>query len=1053
MATKRSKAPATRTVWDVSKLRGSGDKVAASRACLAESFAESLSSFGNYLVSSKRDEVGVDAVCAEWCSRVEKGARESGVSKLKKVHRTFSKNWFDAELQAKVSQRQEAWKKACETLTDADLREYFSLRADGRKMAKAKKRQSWDELMDKLSNEFKAHNKLFFSTLNRSAGKRGNADIGPIRDGDGVLRFEETEKREAIAAFYEKLGQPVLESKLIDGGTVVDGKVVHSRYDDEFLAKVTKNVILYARLSNDQEDTEADCPIVASEVASVLKDLKLGAPGGDKLPPDFLKFGGEAMLDSLCSLFNYVLDRSVIPESWGKALVVLLFKDGSREDPGNYRGISLLDIVGKVFAKVCARRLEKQVSMAREQAGFTAGRGCEYNLYVLLQVLQRRKFEGKDTFLFFLDVRKAFDTVWRDGLLEKLWGLGVKGKLWRAFRAMYAKNKSAILVNGVPTRWFDVLQGTRQGATESPLLFKIFIDGLVEELAKLKLGIEIDVGKLLDGLLFADDIVLAAASREDLQKMIGVVEAYSRKWRFEENLAKCGVMSVLAKRGPAKSFQSLKFLGQSIPDVEVYKYLGVMLHSSLSWETHVEYVCKRAKKAVDMYASTFANRNLPVKLRLSVYKQLVRPNFDYASGIWSTDSKQESRLEAVQLGVLRQILQCNSKTNNTIVRASLGVVPLCLRRARFVVSWYTKLLSAKPESLLRDVPRQDEWGECRIRGRHQMTWYELLEVSAEKLGTSAEKIKDSYLLETVEKKLSRPSELLLNAEHSYSPVEVVPLRDCGFVQAWSERLKGLHLEAHEKTYLNSCHDAGRRSKAALFFLTQPEARLNKSMEGPLRGAKLINFRLRTGTHALRSDQYHRDGCSKECPCCGTALDEDVAHFLLHCRKFNHCRSEWMAALRDTEWGKMHWNEMYVLQDELGKCATLLGYPPNGVYSGGVGGRFPETLSNMHLSTMYEARSQILEKASLRERALEDLAKKESAKRKQKASRSRNAAAASAAVELEVKAKLEKGESPGLHAFFSSAGSVRSVPLSAPKSSSLSKEKRAGSHSPSGTYEC
>ena len=537
MATKRSKAPATRTVWDVSKLRGSGDKVAASRACLAESFAESLSSFGNYLVSSKRDEVGVDAVCAEWCSRVEKGARESGVSKLKKVHRTFSKNWFDAELQAKVSQRQEAWKKACETLTDADLREYFSLRADGRKMAKAKKRQSWDELMDKLSNEFKAHNKLFFSTLNRSAGKRGNADIGPIRDGDGVLRFEETEKREAIAAFYEKLGQPVLESKLIDGGTVVDGKVVHSRYDDEFLAKVTKNVILYARLSNDQEDTEADCPIVASEVASVLKDLKLGAPGGDKLPPDFLKFGGEAMLDSLCSLFNYVLDRSVIPESWGKALVVLLFKDGSREDPGNYRGISLLDIVGKVFAKVCARRLEKQVSMAREQAGFTAGRGCEYNLYVLLQVLQRRKFEGKDTFLFFLDVRKAFDTVWRDGLLEKLWGLGVKGKLWRAFRAMYAKNKSAILVNGVPTRWFDILQGTRQGATESPLLFKIFIDGLVEELAKLKLGIEIDVGKLLDGLLFADDIVLAAASREDLQKMIGVVEAYSRKWRFEENLA------------------------------------------------------------------------------------------------------------------------------------------------------------------------------------------------------------------------------------------------------------------------------------------------------------------------------------------------------------------------------------------------------------------------------------------------------------------------------------------------------------------------------------
>lgn len=372
-----------------------------------------------------------------------------------------------------------------------------------------------------------------------------------------------------------------------------------------------------------------------------------------------------------------------------------------------------------------------------------------------------------------------------------------------------------------------------------------------------------------------------------------------------------------------------------------------------------------------------------------------------------------------------------------------------------MVSWHTKLLSAKPDSLLRDVPSQDAWGVSRVRGKRQRTWYELLEVSAAKLGISAVEIRDSYDLEMVEKKLSHPSELLLNAEHSYSPVEVVPLRDCGFVQAWSARLKSLHVEAHQKTYLNSYYGAGGHSKAGLFLLTQPEARLLKSMEGPLRGGKLINFRLRTGTHALRFDQYHRDGGSKECPCCGTGSFEDVAHFLLHCRKFNHCRSEWLAALRDTEWGKMHWSEMYVMQDDLGKCATLLGYPPNGVYSGGVGGRFPEALSIMHLSTMYEARSQILEKASLKEKALEDLARKEAAKRKQSASRKRNVAAAEAAAVSEVREKLKMGVKPGLHAFFSSAGSVPPVTvLSARrKSSSLSKEKRAGSHSLIGTYEC
>ena len=114
-----------------------------------------------------------------------------------------------------------------------------------------------------------------------------------------------------------------------------------------------------------------------------------------------------------------------MPSSWAKALVVLRTVTN-----GYYRGISLLDIVGKVFCKVVTGRLEAAIPTQSEQAGFTAGKSCQHNLFVLMQTLSRRKWQGKDTQLFFLDVRKAFDTVWRDGLLLKLFESGVQGKLW-----------------------------------------------------------------------------------------------------------------------------------------------------------------------------------------------------------------------------------------------------------------------------------------------------------------------------------------------------------------------------------------------------------------------------------------------------------------------------------------------------------------------------------------------------------------------------------------------------------------------------------------------
>jgi hypothetical protein len=110
--------------------------------------------------------------------------------------------------------------------------------------------------------------------------------------------------------------------------------------------------------------------------------------------------------------------------------------------------------------------------------------------------------------------------VFRAGLWE-IADVGVKGKLWRVLRSIYESAESCVMINGHVTDWFQIHTGVRQGCVLSPLLYALFINDLVKELNALNRGVEIEEGgKKLSALLYADDIVLLAENKKDLQRML-----------------------------------------------------------------------------------------------------------------------------------------------------------------------------------------------------------------------------------------------------------------------------------------------------------------------------------------------------------------------------------------------------------------------------------------------------------------------------------------------------------------------------------------------------
>jgi len=209
-----------------------------------------------------------------------------------------------------------------------------------------------------------------------------------------------------------------------------------------------------------------DGDITSAEVHIAIEQLHLAKAGGeDEVVAEILRMGGESVERVLHRLCQKAWELECQPEAWTKGIIFPLYKDGDDRDPLNYRGITLLSIVGKVFTNVLNNRLikwsEENRILVEEQGGFRPERGCPDQIFILTETLRARR--QQKTFCCFIDVKKAFDRVFRDGLWVRAFEEGVQGKMWRVLKSIYAKVQSCVSVNG----------RTRPGLTSSQVFGKV----------------------------------------------------------------------------------------------------------------------------------------------------------------------------------------------------------------------------------------------------------------------------------------------------------------------------------------------------------------------------------------------------------------------------------------------------------------------------------------------------------------------------------------------------------------------------------------------------
>ena len=207
---------------------------------------------------------------------------------------------------------------------------------------------------------------------------------------------------------------------------------------------------------------------------------------------------------------------------------------------------------------------------------------------------------GSKVFACFLDVHKAFDTVWIDGLFFKLFTeLGIQGKMFSIVKALYSKTQCFVYFNGSASDKFEVLQGTGQGRILSAFMYKIYINELIKTISDCEYSLSIGPLKL-GSPTFADDMTLLSLFPSFLQLLMKKAFGYSQKWRFDYNETKSGVVT-FGEHGPThfreKSCRSWQLGDKVVEEANQYKNLGIVKNYVGSFQSDVdEAIEKRGKK-------------------------------------------------------------------------------------------------------------------------------------------------------------------------------------------------------------------------------------------------------------------------------------------------------------------------------------------------------------------------------------------------------------------------------------------------------------------------
>ncbi|KAH9245071.1 hypothetical protein BASA81_017459 [Batrachochytrium salamandrivorans] len=379
---------------------------------------------------------------------------------------------------------------------------------------------------------------------------------------------------------------------------------------------------------------------------------------------------------ALLRVCGQVFASATIPRAWLCASIVSIDKkDGDPLNPGDKRGIALINVGLKLVCKVLQMRIERFVEtnnlLSYEQAGFRKREECVGQVVSLVDIIQRRQNAGLNTHVLFIDIRKAFDTVPVGALLWKLQNMGFPRRTLAFLKALY----------------------TSSSARASGRIISL-------DYRETRIPIR--------GLMYADDVAVFADSEQSLLAASTAIEQWANRWEMQFGVAKCGIISFTGHLAPRlDSPLDIRLHGQLVSRVESYKYLGILIDSKLDHSAWLKQKRSALEHTISALHPVLANHQLTVNYRSRIFSAVVMGKAYYGLELVGGNKSHLAPLQTTINKGIRLILF-------TGARLSTAIGPLLVETGIGAVGKIPALVlvssdqTAIQEQILADTTRSDQ---------------------------------------------------------------------------------------------------------------------------------------------------------------------------------------------------------------------------------------------------------------------------------------------------------------------------------------------------------
>lgn len=581
------------------------------------------------------------------------------------------------------------------------------------------------------------------------------------------------------------------------------------------------------------------------------------------------------ILPCLNRLFNSILSSGHYPAEWKLGYITPIYKSGKPDDPSNYRGISIIPCVAKLFNYILNTRLQSYLDtndiINSSQIGFQPKSRTSDHMFVLRTIIEKFKADRSKLFVCFVDFSKAFDTVLHPAMLVKLNKIGISGNFFAIIQDLYKNTSFCIKTKNNLSDSVQLNVGVKQGDNLSPNLFKIYINDL--PLIFNQSDDPISLGSTqISCLLYADDLILMSSTKAGLQSCIDKLSDYCTMNCLTVNLKKTQTM-VFGRGKPPKL--DIYFRNHLIEQVDKYKYLGLIFSANGDFNISQEDLSKGALRAYFKLPKCCDSHSIRPKSFLHLFDHTIKPILLYACEIWGTINTLSKTIkqpnyslemsfstitaEKVHLKALKFMLGVNKKATNDAIYGETGRLPLFISIISQTVKYYQRLINIKNDNSLLSLALEES---TLLYQRGKPSWV----TSTHFLLQHCNVQPDNVTLSTVKR---TKSQAILN-----------------FRSNWRNRMHICNTENKGKLRTYS------KFKNNIEF----EKYLDVIPDGKLRSC-YTKFRISAHKLEIEYGRYNKTPLEKRvCRACNSGDIEDEMHLLLKCTKYERDRTTFLLAI-------------------------------------------------------------------------------------------------------------------------------------------------------------